>query len=584
MGIRTKIFLLIFVIFVLLFGTMLISPSFLFKQYYVLQKIKDVSKATNQFAHKQLEGSIDKDVLQAATYEFSKANDVYLQVFEKNGASLLANKYDFEVEAEATGKMEILLTQYMLYANEFESMNIQVGDQLWISGYIFEKGRMYPTIINERHLYGDNLEDLKAQYGKNINYGNSISLEVTVTQYVIPPKIEGASYKEKILTEMNSRYLKEMIESQKIDDNMTMYQHEDRSTGITNYAILKVIDRYYIIVILSLQPQNDIGQYVAGYMRYIAIAGIFLLILLALAISRIISKPLIHINELARQMAEMNFSKKIPVRSKDEMGLLSESLNKMSTELEKTLSDLNQANKKLLLDVEKGKQIEKMRKDFIANASHELKTPLGIIRAFTERIQDYFLTHEINEDMIESTSIILDESKRMDKLIMDMNELSKLESMTINVSKEECNLNALVEKVIDKFAILIEEKEITLQMAFYKNKTLLMADFDKLEQVMMNFVSNAIRYTPDHGYIRVLINQDQGQGIRFSIENSCDDIGTKELNMLWDRFYRIDKSRSRKLGGTGIGLAIVKVILELHDFKYGVTKVEGGIKFWFVTQ
>jgi signal transduction histidine kinase len=252
-------------------------------------------------------------------------------------------------------------------------------------------------------------------------------------------------------------------------------------------------------------------------------------------------------------------------------------INNLSNNLSRKIVDLNDANCKLEAEIRKQKEAEEMRKLFVAGVSHELKTPISIIRGYMEGILDGFENGNIN---MEYAYIIQEETERMSQIVSDMLDLTQLESGKYELKSEEISLNRIMKYEIKKFAPMMKKKDIRIRFDLQQNQVTAKGDSNRIDQVLSNLLSNAVRYTPESGEIIIAII-DLKDAVRIEIENSCEDIPENELNNIWNDFYRIEKSHNKELGGTGLGLAVVKNILELHHSDYGVTKSLLGIKIYF---
>ncbi|MCB2292190.1 cell wall metabolism sensor histidine kinase WalK [Clostridium algoriphilum] len=327
----------------------------------------------------------------------------------------------------------------------------------------------------------------------------------------------------------------------------------------------------------SLQPVNEAVQVIKEFYLYFYIGALIVILLLSLIYSNMIAKPLIKITKTAGEMANLNFTEKCEVKSNDEIGALAASLNLLSENLNEALTSLKDANTQLEKDIEKEKKLTEMRKDFVASVSHELKTPITLIEGYTLALNDDVLEGEEKQYFIE---VIMDESRKMNSLVSDMLNLSQLESGNFKLVEEKFFLNELVKPVAKKFSSLLHEKSIKLELKLIENIEV-KADWNRIEQVLTNYMTNAIRHTNDSGLIRIKMI-DKEDAICVEVENSGSKIDANETNKIWDNFYKIDKSRTRKLGGTGLGLAIVKNIILLHGGRCGVENTDLGVKFYFI--
>lgn len=333
-----------------------------------------------------------------------------------------------------------------------------------------------------------------------------------------------------------------------------------------------------LFAVTSLQPVDEASSVIKEFYIYFYMGAIVLILISSLIYTNTVSKPLVKLNDTAKKMALMDFSKKCTVKSRDEIGNLADTLNFLAYNLDKALTSLKEANVKLEKDIEKEREIERIRKEFIASASHELKTPINLIGGYAEGLKDNIFESSEKDHYID---IIIDESNKMANLVADMLNLSHLESGVLKLNKEEFFMNEFIMYSLKKFSKVIKDKNITINFNMIP-KIRVYADWDKMEQVIDNFTTNAIKNTEEGGYINFVIEDKEKDKIIVSIENTGENIPEGELNNLWNSFYKVDKSRNRELGGTGIGLSIVKNILMLHDFQYGVENTDIGVRFYFI--
>lgn len=354
-----------------------------------------------------------------------------------------------------------------------------------------------------------------------------------------------------------------------------------------------------IFTIASLQPVSEAVATIKEFYIYFTLVALILILVLSLFYSNVLAKPLVEINNTAKKMSELDFSESCSVNRNDELGSLASYLNSLSLNLKQALSSLKEANVSLEKDIEKERQLEKMRKEFISAVSHELKTPISLIDGYAVGLKDDIFGVDQKEYYLD---IIIDEAAKMNSLVSDMMDLSQLESGCFKLVIEEFYIEDLLKSTLKKYAPISSEKNIliTLKEIDLKGRTSIInfenlednsinaqekikvkADWIRLEQVITNFLTNALRNTEDHGSIEIRL-LDKEENVVIEIENTGCNIPEEELGRLWDRFYKIDKSRSRSAGGTGIGLAIVKNILTLHHADFGVENTEIGVKFYFI--
>jgi two-component system sensor histidine kinase VanS len=327
----------------------------------------------------------------------------------------------------------------------------------------------------------------------------------------------------------------------------------------------------------SLQPVSEAAKTNAEFFIYFYIGALFFIILLSFIYSNMIAKPLVKINNVATKMAKLDFTEKCETKGNDEISNMAASLNFLSENLNDALTSLRSANAKLEEDIEKERSLERMRKEFVTSVSHELKTPITLIDGYAEGLRDDIFEEDEREYYLD---IIIDEARKMGSLVADMLDLSQLESGNFKLSKDTFAVADLIQFTVKKYTAVIEEKSITMEFSLVEN-TLINADWNRMEQVMTNFITNAIRHVNTDGTIYIRMTEVDSF-IRVEVENTGSSIPEEDLSKIWDKFYKIDKSRTRKLGGTGVGLSIVKNILLLHGFNYGVENTEAGVKFYFI--
>lgn len=288
---------------------------------------------------------------------------------------------------------------------------------------------------------------------------------------------------------------------------------------------------------------------------YISVIMVVIALVMAVVIAVKVSRPIININNSAKKMARGDYNIKYDVGSYKEISELSKTLNYTVSELKKT---------------------EDLQHELIANVSHDLRTPLTMITAYSEVMRDI-----PGENSPENVQVIIDEANRLTNLVNDMLDISKLQAGVDTLNAREYNLTSGIKSVIDRYAKLVEQDGYKVIFKYKEEDIMVRADEFKIYQVLYNLVNNAINYTgPDKTVtIKQIVN---GEIVRIEVTDTGDGIAEEELANVWERYYKADKKHKREVMGTGLGLSIVKNILKLHDAKYGVlSKVGEGSTFWF---
>jgi signal transduction histidine kinase len=288
-----------------------------------------------------------------------------------------------------------------------------------------------------------------------------------------------------------------------------------------------------------------------------AVTAILIALIAAYFVSRSITSPIREMKQTAHRFAKGDFSKKVRIKSRDELGELAKSLNTMADELQQKIENL--------------KQMDRMRTDFVANVSHELKTPLTLIKGYIETLEDKGIDGEGKAQKF--ISIIKEHTDRLSNIIDDLLSLSELELSKDSIVKVEFDLKSLVDDIALGFGHELTVKKQTLSIESQGSNFIITADRDKIEQLFVNLLDNAIKYTEETGKI-VLSLLEQDSAVVVTVEDNGIGIPKEHLDRVFERFYRVDKARSRQLGGTGLGLGIAKHIVLAHK---GEIRIESDV-------
>jgi len=327
-------------------------------------------------------------------------------------------------------------------------------------------------------------------------------------------------------------------------------------------------DEHLGIVRFAL-PLSEVQLQIQTIYR-VVLSGAFVAVVIALTaayfISRSIISPISQMQIAAQRISKGDFSKKVKIKSSDELGELAKSLNIMSDELQQKIENL--------------KRMDSVRTDFVANVSHELKTPLTLIKGYIETLEDRAINDK--EKAHKFISIIKEHTNRLENIINDLLSLSELELSRNSIVKTEFDLRHLIDEVAMGFGHALDAKQQTLKINPKGDDFRIAADRDKIEQVFVNLIDNSVKYTEDAGRINISLLEQQ-DAITVTVEDNGIGIAKKYLDRVFERFYRVDKARSRELGGTGLGLGIAKHIVLAHNGKIDIeSQINEGTKV-FVT-
>lgn len=332
-----------------------------------------------------------------------------------------------------------------------------------------------------------------------------------------------------------------------------------------------------IISVSSVQSIKEASSVMLDFYKNTMFALLLVGILLAFIYAKLISVPLIKINQVAEKMSRLNFNELCEVTTNDEIGNLGSTLNFLSAKLKYALDDLKEKNKALEHEIEIERRTEKLRKDFITGVSHELKTPIGIIEGYAEGLRDGIVDGEEADFYLET---ILEESNRMSDMITNMLEISKLESGTVEFKMECFNILRMINGQLSKQELNLQKKNLKVNIEKTYPYVYVTGDIFNIQLVISNILINAIKYTPENNGINIFFN-DLGEYFEICIENLGAFIPDDQIENIFTKFYRGDKSRNRKDRSNGLGLSVVKNILELHNSNYEINNSKNGVIFKF---
>ena len=361
-------------------------------------------------------------------------------------------------------------------------------------------------------------------------------------------------------------------------DDCVVQQVSDRFAGmdyVECWGSLK--NDYYFLIRTPLESITESVQISNRFYFFVgAVVTVVSALILALLIRRL-TRPIKELTVLSKRMASLDFEERYKSTAGNEIDVLGDSFNKMSDELEKTISELKTANLELQKDIENKIEIDKRRKEFLDNVSHELKTPIALIQGYAEGLKDNISDDPESREFY--CEVIMDEAQKMNKLVKNLLTLNQLESGKDPVVMERFDLVSVIRGVLQNMDIMIQQSGA--EVVFEENAPVYVwADEFKVEEVVTNYTSNAIHHLGGEKKIVIRLLKSDGK-VRVSVFNTGTPIPEEDIPNLWQKFYKVDKARTREYGGSGIGLSIVKAIMEGMQQEYGVTNFENGVEFWF---
>ncbi len=333
-------------------------------------------------------------------------------------------------------------------------------------------------------------------------------------------------------------------------------------------------------IFIMSTPLASIRESVQLSNKFLAYVGIIALVLGSIVVyftTKKVTSPILQLAHISERMSHLDFDAKYREDAQDEIGALGNSVNVLSDKLKETIGELKSANNQLLKDIEEKNQIDEMRQEFIGNVSHELKTPIALIQGYAEGLIEGMAEDKESRDYY--CEVIMDEANKMNTMVRQLLTLNALESGNDMVTMERFDLVELIHGVLAAAKILIEQKQAVI-MFRCDHPVYVWADEFKIEEVVTNYVSNALNHLDGERVISIII-EELGEDVRVTVKNTGTPIPPEALPNLWTKFYKVDKARTRAYGGSGIGLSIVKAIIDSHHKECGVQNLEDGVAFWF---
>ena len=365
------------------------------------------------------------------------------------------------------------------------------------------------------------------------------------------------------------------------NDNYTLQKVYDERLGDYYLEIWGTLDNGYSIILRTpIQGIKDNVNISTTLIKYVGGAILAVGIIAAFVVSTYITRPIKQLSNIAEKMSEMDFNARYEGSDKGEIGLLGKSMNNMSEKLEQNIAELKKANLELKKDIDKKEKLEIMRTDFLSNVSHELKTPIALIQGYAEGLKEGITDDP--ESMEFYCDVIMDEANKMNTMVKRLLTLNQIEFGNAEPEMERFDINELIAYVADANAIRAGQKNMSIVFDNRNEHNFVWADEYKTEEVLTNYISNALNHCDGKRAIEVRTEKSENGGtITVTVYNSGKNIADEDLERIWEKFYKTDKARTREYGGNGIGLSIVKAIMDSMGQEYGVRNVSDGVEFWF---
>ncbi|WXR62648.1 HAMP domain-containing sensor histidine kinase [Peptostreptococcaceae bacterium AGR-M142] len=607
--------LLVIILLLMQFG----FQYFYLEKFYIYNKKQSLETQLTNLKTDIESNNIKEDQIEKILNDYSIRNEVFIGITNVYGIS----KYGLS-DYSGSSYLQLRTNEgkvYTIYIDSFlnddlflkhldESQNIE------IEGIIVDEktNKIYPDVIkidedeyypdDEYYLASDASISLMSEIERdnfNIDDDFYITLYANELSDAIKIKVpKEANIKGSLIDYMILDYDNYGVEYRKnqlrqeiymfLDDNdditnflkenkTNLYTKLDEFTGINNIIMAKPLfienkELLIMFAITSLQPIEETTNIMQTYFFATLIIAIILAVIISYIYSKKFTRPLVHLDMVTKNMTNLDFSKECDINTNDEIEDLADNINNLSKRLKITLDELKGSNDKLKDEIKYKEEVEEFRKRFIADASHELKTPLTVMKGICEGVKDG--VYDINDES--NFKSMLNEINDMNKLVYDLLEISKLESGQLKPKEEIFQLCDVVLKINQKLKPLVKSKDIKINLDL--DEDFVIADEQQIQRVINNVYSNAIKYTNNNGKIDISIKRIE-ERCEFEIINSPANITEDDLKKIWQPFYIVEKSRNKALGGFGLGLHMVKEILDKHSSSFGMENKDDGVRFYF---
>lgn len=452
--------------------------------------------------------------------------------------------------------------------------------------YIYQKERALIDIYEQLDEIGDASEFKSSEFDDEFQ---QISGTNNVEMTILSPEEDGSFVA--VYQSRDNRIMRGRVEGYLFGFSMEN-DHQEVLVSTDNYTIQQCEDSFekieyleawgklssgcYFLMRIPIQSIKDNVKISNRFVAYTLLLGILVAVAMIWWMSKKITEPLSELTALSRRMANLEFDAKYVSGGKNEIGQLGENFNHMSETLEKTISELKTANNELQTDLNQKIQIDEMRKEFLSNVSHELKTPLALIQGYAEGLKECINDDAESRDFY--CDVIMDESDKMNQMVKKLLTLNQLEFGNDTIEMTRFDITELITGVIQSASIMAAQKKVDIQ--FYKEGPVYVwGDEFKVEEVITNYLTNAMNHADGQRRIEIRFSYHDGL-VRTSVFNTGEPIPEEDLDKIWVKFYKVDKARTREYGGSGIGLSIVKAIMDSFHQKCGVINHEDGVEFW----
>jgi len=467
------------------------------------------------------------------SYKINRLGETYFQVNEK---------YDSEKISDLSLSFEQLASK--------QNVSLYIFDGFTYSGGIILQTK-FPTSLNE--IQRNRLQSEIISYYKKTQAGENQDKD----------EKEAAKLLDKT-------------------DKYSIYRHFDSRLEVNYIELYGVLDEGDIIFIRSNYDNIAESASISNtFFAYVGVISILIGSLIMYFIGVEFTRPILRLSEMTKDISNLNFEVCYDESRQDEVGELGHSINILSEKLENTISSLKSANNELQNDIKKREKSEEMRREFLSNITHELKTPIALIQGYAEGLKDNIQDDAASRDFY--CEVIVDEAAKMNTMVKRLLSLNELEFGENNPQFDRFDIMSLLNSVVNSMNMVFKQKEVT--PIIHGNASCgVWADEYLIEEVVTNYISNALNHVEvdkmGKKSIEICVKECDNK-VRISVFNTGKPIPEEDVERIWDKFYKVDKARTREYGGNGIGLSIVKAIMNSLNREFGVKNWDNGVEFWF---
>lgn len=576
-----KIFSSLIVLYLLVFILLFIFQGIIFKSFYTNKTIESTIDEINI-----LVDSINRDNLQEKVVDFSQETQTTTLVIPLSQVQDVTqlSLYVIDIEFESIIYSIIVPKSDYIEYNINDQVDATIILHITTGDYIAKILSVNDEVITRPNkgsissVYNHLIPDLDTTQQLQVS---GLIIEIKKTNLLPDTQLDPYTQINPIISNEILTIITDNYPTLYEFDGGNYYISENENTGVSNLVFVADVsidnEQFILISVFPLNHITDIVNAIQLVNIYIFVIVFIILMASSFFFSKQFSKPLLFLNKATKELSNLNFNTPlIEINTKDEFSELAHNINTLSLNLKTTLDQLEEQNKQLSLGLERENNNEKSRRDFISGMSHELKTPLSVIQASAEALEKNIF--ETDKEKNITLSLIQKEVQKTNKMINNMLSIYKVDNPDYATDWKEINLEEVTRHINDNLKLLYRNADITVNMDL--EETIISADLIKIELIVNNLFTNAIKYTPKGSKIEIIIKNTKNYAI-FEIINYGAKVDSKHIDKLFEAFYRVDKSRSRDEGSTGLGLYIVQQALSQYNSKCIVKNIENAVSFSF---